>query len=136
MISLDVAGKLKDTGLRWSAPANGDRFVIPRPGLEAEAFVVSDMTVEVQDVPVGMLITFNGTTEWALDSVEESAVVWLPSEEQLRGLLGGTFVALRRGGPGGFAVETVVNGTAATYRAASADEAYAEALLALLQATS
>ena len=31
------------------------------------------------------LLRFNGTVEWALDSIQQDEVVWLPSEEQLRG---------------------------------------------------
>ena len=64
-------------GLTWE-PAAGDRFVVPGRGIDDEAFVLSDMTVEVHDLPTGRIIGFNGTTEWALDSLELDEVVWLP----------------------------------------------------------
>ena len=47
------------------------------------------------------MIGFNGTTEWALDSVELQHSVWLPSETQLRELLAGTFRALEPARPAG-----------------------------------
>ena len=56
--------------------------------MDDEVFVVSDMTVEVHDFPTGKVIGFNGTTEWALDSLAQGDVVWLPREDQLRELLG------------------------------------------------
>ncbi|HQA79043.1 MAG TPA: pilus assembly protein CpaE, partial [Propionicimonas sp.] len=49
-------------------PASGDRFVIPGTDLD-EVFVIAEMTIEAQDVPGGQIIKFNGTTEWALDSI-------------------------------------------------------------------
>jgi hypothetical protein len=52
------------------------------------------MTIETARLPSGLLIRFNGTTEWALDSIEADEVVWLPREEQLRTMLGDRFVAL------------------------------------------
>lgn len=138
MISLTTAQQLKNAGVRWTAPVSGDRFAIPRPGLADDVFVVSEMTVEVHDLPSGRLIKFNGTTEWALDTVEQTSVVWLPSEEQLRTLLSGTFVSLRpvrTPGAESWVVETVVNGSDGTHEAGSPSEAYAAALLGLLAAT-
>ena len=40
------------------------------------------------------MLAFNGTTEWALDSIEVDEAVWLPLEHQLRDLLGDAFVSL------------------------------------------
>ena len=68
----------------WS-PVKGDRFVVPDRDLDDEVFVVSDMVVEAVDLPrVGRILAFNGTTEWALDSLEAAEAIWLPREEQLR----------------------------------------------------
>ena len=78
MTSIDLAQRLAAAGLTW-APAAGDRFVVPGRGIDDEAFVLSDMTVEVHDLPTGRIIGFNGTTEWALDSLELDEVVWLPA---------------------------------------------------------
>ena len=50
------------------------------------------MVVEVVDTPLGAVLAFNGTTEWALDSIEVDEAVWLPLEHQLRDLLGDAFV--------------------------------------------
>ena len=70
MLSRDLAEALRTAGLRW-APAKGDRFVVPERDLDDEVFVVSDMVVEALDVPDGgRVLAFNGTTEWALDSLE------------------------------------------------------------------
>ncbi|MCW2492902.1 MAG: hypothetical protein JWN47_2266, partial [Frankiales bacterium] len=66
MISVDLACRLRDTGLKWK-PASGDRFVVTQSEMAGDVFVLSDMTVEVHDLPQGPVIGFNGTTEWALD---------------------------------------------------------------------
>lgn len=68
MISIELARRLRDAGLRWQ-PDDGDRFVIPDRNLDNRVFSISEMTVDVRGVPGGPLITFNGTVEWALDSV-------------------------------------------------------------------
>ncbi|MFB9378001.1 pilus assembly protein CpaE [Kineococcus gynurae] len=95
MISVELALRLKEAGLEWQ-PAAGDRFVIPHRDMDADVFTLSDMTVEVHDHPSGRIIGFNGTTEWALDSVDQPDACWLPSEHQLRALLGEHFVRLER----------------------------------------
>ena len=64
--------------------------------MDTEVFMLSEMTVEVHGPGDRRVFGFNGTTEWALDSVEERDAVWLPREGQLRELLAGTFRALRR----------------------------------------
>jgi hypothetical protein len=128
MLSLDLARRLSVAGLSW-VPRSGDRFVVPVDGMEEEVFVISDLTVDVHHFATGDVIGFNGTTEWALDSVEQDKVVWLPREEQLRDLLGEAFVALERL-DGGFAV--VVRdavGTEQRHVDIDAERAYARALL-------
>ena len=81
MLSRALAESLRDAGLRW-APAKGDRFVVPDRDLDDEVFVVSDMVVEAVDVPDGdRLLAFNGTTEWALDSLEAGEAICLPGVE-------------------------------------------------------
>jgi hypothetical protein len=97
MLPVDLARRLHAAGLRWT-PAPGDRFVLPDRGMDDEVFVISDMTVEVHEFPSSTVIGFNGTTEWALDSVEQHEALWLPHEHQLRGLLGGLFRSLVRDG--------------------------------------
>ncbi len=130
MISVELARRLKAAGLTWT-PASGDRFHIPDRDLDDTVFVVSEMTIETADLPTGRVVKFNGTTEWALDSIAEDEVVWLPREAQLRGLLGGSFVRLEPVGDG-FAVET--DGRhGGRYVDVDAERAYARALLARLE---
>ena len=90
MLRLDLARALERSGLPWS-PARGDRFVVPDRDMDDEVFVVSDFTVDAHEAPSGLVFGFNGTTEWALDSLKSSQVLWLPREEQLRERLGPRF---------------------------------------------
>ena len=94
MISRELAVALREAGVRWS-PAAGDRFSLVDPAFEGDIFTLSDMTIEAQGPPEARVLGFNGTTEWALDSVEVQAALWLPREDQLRELMGATFVGLR-----------------------------------------
>jgi len=93
VITIELARRLLAGGLVWE-PAPGDRFVVPDRGMDDEVFVVSQMTIEVHDRPEGRLIGFNGTTEWALDSLELTDVLWLPWEGRLREELGDRFGGL------------------------------------------
>ncbi len=133
MIGVQVAQQLKDSGLVWK-PAPGDRFAIPDRDLDEEIFVLSNMTIEVYTVPDGRVIGFNGTTEWAMDDVEIDEALWLPRENQLRELLGGTFRSLRRSADGGYDVEMSLLGEDRVFTASTPEEAYAAALLHLLAA--
>ena len=84
VITASSAEALREAGLSW-APANGDRFVVPDRDLDDQVFVISDMVIENLRLPRGQqVLAFNGTTEWALDSLEASEAVWLPREDQLR----------------------------------------------------
>ena len=99
MISFDLARRLHEAGLAWT-PTNGDWFWLPGHDLDDTVFTVSDMVVDVRDLPTGRVLAFNGTTEWALDAVEEREAVWLPRLDQLLDLLGGHFLGItaRSGG--------------------------------------
>ncbi len=127
-----MAQQLKNVGLAWK-PAPGDRFAIPDRDLDDEVFVLSNMTIEVYTVPEGRVIGFNGTTEWAMDDVEIDEALWLPREDQLRELLGGTFRTLRRSSSG-YDVEMSLLGADRVFTAPTPAEAYAAALLHLLAA--
>ncbi|WP_433087713.1 pilus assembly protein CpaE [Dactylosporangium sp. CA-052675] len=129
MISVELAIELREAGLQWH-PAPGDRFAIPDRGLDDQAFVLSDMIIQLHDLPGGeAVIGFNGTTEWALDDVERDEAVWLPHEHQLRELLGPGFRALERSGDGW----RVAVADRADSFGASPEDAYALALLRVLR---
>lgn len=131
MISPAIAAQLRDSGVRWR-PVSGDSFVINREGFDGEVFVVSNMTIESHEFETGTILGFNGTTEWALDSVAIEDALWLPHENQLRELLGGTFRGLTQT-DGGFSVAFRVHGEPQTVEATDAADAYAMALLALVR---
>jgi hypothetical protein len=132
MISVELALRLRAAGLEWT-PTSGDRFVIPGREMDAEVFVVSELTIDVHQAPTGPLIRFNGTTEWALDSVPQESVVWLPREGQLREALGARFRRLEPIG-GGFAVEIGGrDGGEERHVDLDAERAYARALLSVLE---
>jgi len=132
VIGVQVARELKDAGLVWK-PGPGDRFAIPDRDLDEDVFVLSNMTIEVYSLPEGRVIGFNGTTEWALDDVELDEALWLPREDQLRELLGGTLRVLRRTDRG-WDVEITLLGEDSTFSAPTPEQAYAAALLHLLAA--
>ncbi len=127
MVSVALALRLRAAGLGWR-PAPGDRFVVRQPEMTVEQpFVLSDMTVQVHEFPTGRVIGFNGTTEWALDSVDQHETLWLPTEDQLRDLLGPDFQRLERTDDG-----YRVTAAGLEFVAGDAADAYAEALLHLL----
>lgn len=131
MISHLLAERLHAAGVRWT-PTAGDRFFVPGRDLDDQVFFVSDMVVEVHELPAGRLLKFNGTTEWALDSILQQEVVWLPTEGQLRALLGGTFAALERTSSG-YLVTLRRGEQTFVYADADAECAYALAVLGLVE---
>jgi hypothetical protein len=137
VISLELARRLVAAGVEWS-PTKGDRFVLPDRNMDADVFVISEMVVQVREFPAGRVLAFNGTTEWALDSVEASEGVWMPREAQLRELLGDAFVSLERisvgaaGDTAGYAVTVSVRGREERHVDVDSECAYARALLSLL----
>ncbi|WP_309127819.1 pilus assembly protein CpaE [Microbacterium sp.] len=135
MISRELAVALRDAGLVWH-PASGDRFQLDLPDtveleVEAEIFTVSEMTIEARRTPTGTDLAFNGTTEWALDSVRLADAVWLPREDQLRELLRGTFRRLVRL-TDSFLVEVEIAGEILRFEHPDPSEGYGRALLELI----
>jgi hypothetical protein len=145
MITVELARSLRDAGLVWK-PVSGDRFSIDTPAfdpeaLDAEVFTVSDMTIEAQHYPTGTILGFNGTTEWALDSVDLHEALWLPREDQLREMLRGAFRSLVRletsdDSAPEFRVDIVFRGERSSHIAAEPAEAYGRAVLTLVAASS
>jgi hypothetical protein len=132
VLTVELAQQLLSAGALWS-PQQGDRFVIAGRGMDDVVFWLSDMTVEVQERPRGRVVGFNGTTEWALDSIRLEDALWLPREDQLRALLGDQFRTLERAGRG-WAVAVDRRGTRPErYEHADVECAYALAVLAVLR---
>ncbi len=129
MISTELARALRDSGLVWK-PRAGDAFRIDLVEADDELFVLSDMTVEAHEFSTGTVLGFNGTTEWALDSVALDEALWHPHEHQLREALGPAFVSLTA--IDGYMVTATIDGLTGTFRADAAADAYAKALLRLL----
>ena len=132
MISHDLAAQLSPL-VAWT-PANGDMFYIPKPEIADAVFTVSDMVVELITQRGESRFHFNGTVEWALDSVESDGVVWLPRENQLRELLGEHFLSLDSSA-GGYVV--TVSGPGRAYHTdpePDAADAYARAALYVFSA--
>jgi hypothetical protein len=130
VLSIELGVALRDVGLVWK-PQNGDRFFVPDRDLDDTVFVLSDMVIQELKLPDGTpLLAFNGTTEWALDSLEASEAIWLPREGQLRELLGDAFERLEPlpAPGGGYAVQA----SGERYVDVTADNAYARALLDVL----
>jgi hypothetical protein len=142
MISIELARALRDSDLAWR-PVRGDNFCIDRVEADAEIYTLSDMTVEAHEFSSGTVLGFNGTTEWALDSVALDDALWLPREDQLRELLGAAFRTLERVesteaigaatiDASAYRLTALVSGQPRAFEAPDAADAYARALLALL----
>jgi hypothetical protein len=133
VISTPLARALRDSGLLWK-PSVGDAFLIDRVEVDAEVFHLSDMTVEAHEFSTGIVLGFNGTTEWALDSVSIEDALWLPNETQLRELLRTAFSGFVATNAG-FRVTATIEGFSRVFEAPLAEDAYARALLALIDAS-
>ena len=133
MISTQLARALRDSGLVWH-PIAGDAFLIDKLELDADVFILSDMTVEAHEFSTGTVLGFNGTTEWALDSVAIDDALWLPHESQLRELLRGAFGSLEASADG-FRVSASIATEELIFEAEDAADAYARAVLALIDAS-
>ncbi|TFC51287.1 hypothetical protein E3T37_08740 [Cryobacterium sp. TMT2-10] len=131
MISIDCARALAVAGLRWR-PVSGDAFRIERAGFESDVFTVNDMTIEPHEFDTGTILGFNGTTEWALDSLALEDALWLPREDQLRALLRNTFRSLHRLEESSHRVLVEIHGATESFDADEAADAYGLALLRLI----
>ena len=120
---------LRDAGVVWH-PAVGDAFVVPDREMDEEVFVLSDMVIQKVEAPDGPpLLAFNGTTEWALDSLEEHEALWVPREDQP----GAARLFLREPRAGARPAEGyAVTAGGSRHVDVTAEAAYARAVLALL----
>jgi len=131
VITFDLAHELAREGMPWM-PASGDRFVIPGKEMDEEVFHVAEMTIEVASHHGEGVVKFNGTTEWALDSIPWDSVLWLPREDQLRDALGQNLVALEHEG-NEWIVTYGSGGRLERIRDADVECGYARALVAVLK---
>ena len=106
--------------------------MVDQPEMTDSVFWVSDFTIEVHEYGEERVLGFNGTTEWALDSVDQSDALWLPAEHQLREALGDAFAGLAPTGSG-YRVTLRVDGATSGFDGGDAAEAYGRALLSLLR---
>ena len=130
MISVELARDLLAAGVLW-VPTAGDRFVIDAELLTGEVFWISDLTVEVRSYGGRSVLGFNGTTEWALDSVTLDQALWLPREDQLRELVGDRLSAVVRTREGWRVEYATGPGDLHSVEDADLECAYARAVLAL-----
>ena len=136
MINLELARRLKHAALPWR-PAERDCFLIPDRQLDDQIFVVNHLTTQIQNYHGDLMVTFHGTSEWALDDVLLAEVVWLPSESQLREAIAeriGPDAPLRLDRTStGYRCQLADSERMLEFDADGAEDAYALALLALLQ---
>ena len=130
MITVELSRSLSQGGVLWE-PMPGDRFTIDQPNIVGEVFWISHLTIDVHTFKGQPLLAFNGTTEWALDSVTLDSALWMPREDQLRVLLGDRFVGLHRDGDD-WLVQVEDEGGRGTFRDPDPECAYALALLSVV----
>ena len=135
MVNLELARRLKRAGLPW-LPTQRDCFVVPDRGMDEQVFVVNHLTTLIQNYKGQPTVTFHGTSEWALDDVLLTEVIWLPTESQLREALAariGPDAPLRLDRTAkGYRCQIADDAQMREFEADAAEDAYALALLALL----
>lgn len=133
MLTIELARALQGAGVLWQ-PQAGDRFVIDAELLTEDVFWIADLTVEVHTYEGHCLLGFNGTTEWALDSVTLDQAIWFPREDQLRELLGDRLLFVARTGSAQdplWEVRYVIGDAPHTLSDPDLECAYARAILSL-----
>jgi len=132
LISDSLAQQLQEAGLAWH-PEAGDHFRIRAQALAEDVFILSHMVIEAREFDTGTVLRFNGTTEWALDSVAKEDALWLPREDQLRDRLGRAFVRLERIDEEYRLTIRSHDGTESTFTGTTPSEAYGRGLLDLVR---
>ncbi len=141
MISLSLAQQLKKAGLKWE-PATHDFFAVPDRGMDNRVFVISDIQSTMENLFGSPVVAFQGASEWALDYLVASEVVWLPTESQLRQALeelllqGGSHNLILAWALTGYRCIFSFNDQELIFQGSQAEEAYAKALLHLLGGSS
>lgn len=132
MISDDFARELRRACVRWD-PAPGDQFRIEADQVKDDVYILSHMVIEPRTYSTGTVLHFNGTTEWALDTLAKEDALWLPREDQLRELLGGTFQSMQREDDVYRVRINDPDGSEQSFIAHAVEDAYAQAVLTLVQ---
>lgn len=132
MISTARALELRSAGLAWQ-PAERDCFTIPGSEFDGHVFSLHAQPALIELLHGQPAVTFHGSSEWALDHVMTSEVVWLPTETQLRHKLAQLLEETEQ-----LDLARMANGyrcTAGAYSAegTDAEDAYALVLLAILR---
>ena len=123
--------------MSWT-PAQNDFFAIPDRGLDDIIFVISDMTVLVEELRGQLSVTFHGAVEWALDHIVVAELIWLPTETQLRELLEQELIGEPQPAltlvsiPDGYRCEIHFGGKTQVFEGFGVSEVYAQALLHVL----
>jgi hypothetical protein len=141
MISLDKAFELKKAGLKWQ-PALNDFFAIPERDMDEKIFVISDMLVTIDFLQGIQVVSFQGASEWALDSLVTDETVWLPRDEQLLHAIEAAM--LERGAYNiqlrsilkGYECEIQFEGEKKLFKGRQVSSVYADALLYLFRSQS
>jgi len=136
MIALDLAEKLRAAGLEWT-PALHDFFTLPGTALAGRVFVITDLPANVALIQGQPVFTFEGAAEWAMDYIFADEALWMPTESQLRQAVEARApnLPLRLHiAPSGYECALDIRADATlSFRATCAEDAYAQALLFLLQ---
>lgn len=138
MLSRELARKLQKAGLPWT-PALYDFFYFPEHQLDDRIFVIADLPAQVAMLQGESVFTFEGAAEWAMDHIVTSEAVWLPTESQLRLAIesrlpevAGPQLLLMTEADGYHCTVATPIGPL-TFPATSGEDAYALALLSLLE---
>lgn len=139
MLSLKTAVALKNMGLVWQADTH-DFFGIPNRDMDERAFVISDLLANLDIFRGWPVVTFHGVAEWSLDYILTTEVVWLPTESQLRQEIAARLLADDAEAefqlnlcPQGYECQLKRHQQPLRFASPTAEEAYAQALLQLLQ---
>lgn len=129
--------QLKEAGLVWHTSVH-DFFAIPDRDLDGRLFVLSDMMVTMELLRGWPAVVFHGTAEWAQDYLLTHEAVWMPTESQVREKLEEELAA-QNGRfhqllclPDGYQCNVSLADEPLEFTAASASDAYGQALLYLL----
>lgn len=107
-------------------------------GMDDKIFVISNIQVSIEILFKIEVVSFEGASEWALDSLVLSEVVWLPRENQLREMLQAILINSENpeirliSSSKNSLLEFEFNGIEHTFNEKNAREAYAKTLLETL----